>query len=317
MARVKSAHRLRFAGPRTHEAHARELLVDALQPALWDRVLEIEPRPFAAVGAVQQRAAAELLADFADLKSTWMLGHSRAVAQRVRAAALAVGATPEEQQRLETAALVHDLGRVAVSNALWDKPGAYTRGEWKLVRTHAFHTDRIVALISGVIGEVSGLASLAHERLDASGYHRGLAAAGLNKWARLLAAADVAQALSEARPHRAAFPRDAAAKLLRELAAQGGWCARATDVILAADGGAVETRSAATSIVDAADESMAAVGKERPTWGLRPCSRQWQRARLFGRRSDVASASSSRLKVSQPDPRWLPGACAASAARRS
>lgn len=64
-------------------ADAETLLADAMAPSLWDRVLDVEPRPVARVGASQQRAVAELLADFADLKSTWTLGHSRGVAARV------------------------------------------------------------------------------------------------------------------------------------------------------------------------------------------------------------------------------------------
>jgi HD-GYP domain-containing protein (c-di-GMP phosphodiesterase class II)/predicted DNA-binding protein (UPF0251 family) len=192
------------------------------------------------VGASQQRAAAELLADFADLKSTWTLGHSRGVAARAVRGAEVLGATDEERARLEVAALVHDIGRVAVSNALWDKPGRLGRGELEQVRTHAFHTDRIVASIGGAIGDVANLASIAHERLDASGYHRGLAASGLSKWSRLLAAADVAQALSEARPHRPAFSTEDANSTLRQLAKGGALCPRAVDAVLSSSAGATK-----------------------------------------------------------------------------
>jgi len=217
------------------------MLADATAPSLWDRVLEAEPRPFARVGASQQRAMAELLADFADLKSTWTLGHSRGVAARALRGAEALGATDEERARVEIAALVHDIGRVAVSNALWDKPGPLGPGEMEQVRTHAFHTDRIVASIGGAIGEVAGLASCTHERLDGSGYHRGLPASGLSKWTRLVAAADVAQALSEARPHRPALPPESAHKTLRGLAQSGALCPRAVESVLASSGGAGPT----------------------------------------------------------------------------
>jgi HD-GYP domain-containing protein (c-di-GMP phosphodiesterase class II) len=213
------------------------MLADAMAPSLWDRVLEVEPRPVARVGALEQRAAAELLADFADLKSTWTLGHSRGVAARVVRGAEALGAREADRARLEVAGLVHDIGRLAVSNALWDKPGALGRGEMKQVRTHAFHTDRIVATIGGAIGDVAGLASAAHERVDGSGYHRGLASSSLTKWSRLVAASDVAQALSEARPHRPAFSEADAQKTLRDLGDRGALCPRAVDALLASTGG--------------------------------------------------------------------------------
>jgi DNA-binding CsgD family transcriptional regulator len=211
---------------------AEALLDGAMAPSLWDRILELEPRPFAHVGPAQQRTAAELLADFADLKSTWTLGHSRGVAARALRGAEALGASDEERGRLEIAALVHDIGRVAISNALWDKPGPLKAGEMELVRTHAFHTDRIARSIGGAIGDVAGLASVAHERLDGSGYHRGLAAAGLSKWTRLVAAADIAQALSEGRPHRPAYSKEAAERMLRDLAKDGALCPRAVDAVL-------------------------------------------------------------------------------------
>jgi HD-GYP domain-containing protein (c-di-GMP phosphodiesterase class II)/DNA-binding CsgD family transcriptional regulator len=212
------------------------MLADALAPSLWDRVLEVEPRPVALVGASQRRAVAELLGDFADLKSTWTLGHSRGVAARVTRGADVLGATPEERDRLEIAALVHDIGRIAVSNALWDKPGPLGRGEMEQVHTHSFHTDRIVASIGGAIGDVAGLASVAHERLDGSGYYRGLAASGLSKWRRLLAAADVAQALSEARPHRSALSPTDADWTLRDLVERGALCPRAVDAVRTSPG---------------------------------------------------------------------------------
>jgi HD-GYP domain-containing protein (c-di-GMP phosphodiesterase class II) len=216
---------------------ADRILDGAMEPSLWDRVLEAEPRPVARVGALQQRVVAELLADFADLKSTFTLGHSRGVAARVVRGAEALGATVEERAKLEIAGLVHDVGRAAVSNAVWDRPGPLGRGEMDQVRTHAFHTDRIVASIGGAIGDVAGLASVAHERLDGRGYHRGLAGPALSKWTRLLAAADVAQALSEDRPHRPALEKAAAERPLRELCDRGELCPRAVDAILGSSEG--------------------------------------------------------------------------------
>jgi HD-GYP domain-containing protein (c-di-GMP phosphodiesterase class II) len=94
---------------------------------------------------VPQRVA---LADFADLKSTWTLGHSRGVVARALRAGSALGASEDELRQLEIAALVHDIGRVAVSNAVWDKLGPLGRGEREQVQSHAFHNDHIAAAIS-------------------------------------------------------------------------------------------------------------------------------------------------------------------------
>jgi HD-GYP domain-containing protein (c-di-GMP phosphodiesterase class II) len=219
------------------------LLADAMTPSAWERVLEVEPRPFAHVAASQRRVIAELLADFADLKSTFTLGHSRGVAARAVQAAGSLGASDEERADVEVAALVHDIGRVAVSNAIWDKPGSLGHGEMEQVRTHAYHTDRIVAAIGGAIGEAAPLASMAHERLDGSGYHRGLRSSSLSKWTRVLAAADVAQALSEPRPHRPALSPEQANETLRDLAKSGVLCPRAVDAVLGASTGGASPRT--------------------------------------------------------------------------
>lgn len=212
--------------------NAGALLADAMSPSPWDRVLEIEPRPLAHVGPAQRRAVAELLADFADLKSTWKLGHSRGVAARALKAAQELGATEEELAQLELAALMHDVGCVAVSNALWDKTDPLLPGELEQIRTHTFHTDRIVSAIGGGIGSVAALASVAHERVDGSGYHRRLGTSALSKWSRVLAAADVAQALSEGRPHRTALTDGEAERTLRALARRGSLCPRAVEAVL-------------------------------------------------------------------------------------
>ncbi|MFO0548121.1 MAG: HD domain-containing phosphohydrolase [Polyangiaceae bacterium] len=221
---------------------ANSLLQDALAPSVWDRVLEVEPEPVAYVGVTQQKAMAELLADFADLKSTFTLGHSRGVAARAVHGALALGANEQERGQLEIAALIHDIGRVAISNAIWDKPGPLARGEMEEVRTHSFHTDRIVSSIGGAIGEVAELASALHERLDGSGYHRRLSGPGVTKWVRVLAAADVAQALAEARPHRPALTTAEATATMRELVARGALCPRAVDAVLGASEGRARRR---------------------------------------------------------------------------
>jgi DNA-binding NarL/FixJ family response regulator len=94
-----------------------------------------------------------------------------------------------------------------------------------------------VAAIGGAIGDVAALASVAHERVDGSGYHRGLAGSACSRWTRLLAAADVAQALSESRPHRPALGEAAATQTLRELARDGALCPRAVDAVLGSRAG--------------------------------------------------------------------------------
>jgi DNA-binding CsgD family transcriptional regulator len=102
---------------------------------------------------------------------------------------------------LRRAALVHDLGRLGVSNAIWDKPAALTPPEWERVRLHPYLTERMLAS-SSALAPLGALAAQHHERCDGSGYPRGQSADVLSPEARILAAADAYRAMLEPRPHR-------------------------------------------------------------------------------------------------------------------
>jgi HD-GYP domain-containing protein (c-di-GMP phosphodiesterase class II) len=132
-----------------------------------------------------------------------------ATAKRLRLGAEAV-------VKLELAGLLHDLGRVAVSSSIWEKPGPLTSAESEQVRLHPYRSERILAG-SEALRPLASLAGMHHERLDGSGYHRGCQARELSASARVLAAADAYQAMTQARPHRTALsPERAAQELGRE-----------------------------------------------------------------------------------------------------
>lgn len=183
--------------------------------SIWDDVLDAEPSPRITVGPGGIDDLAMGFADFVDLKSPYFLGHSSGVARVAAAAAQRVGMPAAETKLLERAALLHDLGRVAVPNAVWDKRGPLSPSEWEQVRLHAYRGERILTAASA-LAPLGRLAGLHHERLDGSGYHRGVSGSTLDLSARILAAADVFQALTEPRPHRPAFDHAAAAGVLED-----------------------------------------------------------------------------------------------------
>src|SRR5918994_873583 len=113
------------------------------------------------------------------------------------------------------AALVHDLGRVAIGARTWQKPEPLSADEWEQVRLHPYHTERALSR-SPFLSALASVADAHHERLDGSGYHRGSAGAALSMPARLLAAADVYHAMCEPRPHREATGPGRAAEILGE-----------------------------------------------------------------------------------------------------
>jgi len=205
--------------PRVVEAFAdcaRELLDGLAEESSWDAVIAAEPGLAKALAGDRLDAALEAVADFADLKSPWFTGHSRGVARLAAAAAREAGLPAGAVTELRRAALLHDLGRTGVPNTIWDKPGPLTDAEWERVRLHPYLTDRMLANVEA-LAPARQLAARHHERLDGSGYPRGLTAAALTPADRILAAADVWHALTEPRPYRPArSPAEAAAELRAE-----------------------------------------------------------------------------------------------------
>lgn len=162
-------------------------------------------------------AVAEAFSSLADLKATHLHGHSSGVARLASRAAELVGEDATAITNIRRAALLHDLGRVAIPTGIWERPGRLTSTEWELVRLHAYQTERILAR-STALAPLGRIAGLHHERLDGSGYHRGCRAVDQDRAARILAAADMYHALIEVRPHRPAHSADAAARVTRDAA---------------------------------------------------------------------------------------------------
>jgi putative nucleotidyltransferase with HDIG domain len=194
----------RAVGPRTLER------LEADDP--WRAVLEAEPEPVRRIPAERLDRIAEAFADMVDLKSSFTLGHSSGVAEVARAAADRLGL--HDPAAVRRAALFHDLGRTAVATGIWEKPGPLTTSEWEQVRLHPYQTERILAR-SDALSPIARIAGMHHERQDGSGYHHGASAAEVPVEARVLAAADVHQALRQDRPHRRAHDAERAADVLQ------------------------------------------------------------------------------------------------------
>src|SRR6478609_5063263 len=185
--------------------------------------------------------AACAMARFIDVKSPYMLGHSRGVADLASTAGEQLGLGEAEVRTLRRAGLVHGFGRLGVSNSIWDKRGPLGAGEWERVRIHPYFTERMLQQ-SPALAPLGQMAVQLRERLDGSGYPRGLPANAIGRPARILAAADVYQAMCEPRPHRdARAPADAAAQLRDEVRA-GRLDGDAAEAVLSAAGHRVRRR---------------------------------------------------------------------------
>jgi DNA-binding CsgD family transcriptional regulator len=213
-----------------------ELAFEGLDaPSVWELALLAEPGPQPVVGEDRLDACLSAMADFADLKSMWTVGHSRGVAALAEAAAVQTGLAPADVVLLRRAALVHDIGRVAVPVNVWAKPGPLTRDEREQVRLHAYHSERVLDVSAG-LRPLARLAGSHGERCDGTGYHRGSRSGDLTPAAWLLAVADCYQAMREPRSYRPArSEEDAADELCREADA-GRLPSDAVKAVLAAAG---------------------------------------------------------------------------------
>jgi HD-GYP domain-containing protein (c-di-GMP phosphodiesterase class II) len=178
-----------------------ELLAEAAAHDPRDWILEIEPGPVVERESAALPGLARAFGDVADLKTPYTHGHSSAVARLASAAADRLRLDRATHAQLELAALLHDLGRVGVSNAVWEKPAPLTAAEWEQVRMHPYYSERILATSRG-LEPIAPIAGMHHERLDGSGYHRGCRGRDIPPACRVLAAADAFQAMTQARPHR-------------------------------------------------------------------------------------------------------------------
>jgi len=206
-----------------------------------------------------ERALAAM-GDFADLISSYFIGHSAAVAQLAGAAAARLDLAPRDVVAVRRAALVHDLGRVAVGTSVWNKPTALTADEWEHVRLHAYHTERVLSR-SPALAKLGSIAGAHHERLDGSGYHRGATAPSLAMPARLVAVADAYRTMIEPRPHRAAKSPEEAARALAEAASAGRIDPDAVAAVLAAAGAPVPKIARPAGLTDREAQVISMVAK--------------------------------------------------------
>jgi putative nucleotidyltransferase with HDIG domain len=163
---------------------------------------------------------AEAFARVIDAKSPFTARHSQRVAEIAEAIAAVLGFDAEDRRTLRRAALLHDIGKLAISNRILDKPGKLSEEEFRAIQTHPVHTLAILRR-APCFAPLADLAANHHEKLDGSGYPRSLSAAELDLPMRVLAVADVYEALTADRPYRGPLaPAQALAIIDREVPAR-------------------------------------------------------------------------------------------------
>lgn len=184
--------------------------------SLWAKVIADDPRPYvlrmepgAALPATPDRidSLCHAFAQVIDAKSPYTFNHSVGVAETAVRIAEGMALAPSTVHMIRRAGLLHDIGKLSVSNAILEKPGKLTEEEWRIVRLHPVYTRVVLKIISG-FENLAFVAAAHHERLDGTGYPDRIGADQMPLTARIVAAADVYQALTEKRPYRESLPHE-------------------------------------------------------------------------------------------------------------
>jgi putative nucleotidyltransferase with HDIG domain len=176
-------------------------------PNAREHVLSMEPGVALAASPERIDSICQAFAQVIDAKSPYTFHHSVGVAEAASAIAEQMCLAPPSCTLVRRAALLHDIGKLSVSNAILEKPDKLTAEEWAIMRMHPAYTRTILANIRG-FDQLAYVAGAHHERLDGTGYPEGLRAESMSIPARIIAVADVYQALTEKRPYRESLPLD-------------------------------------------------------------------------------------------------------------
>jgi HD-GYP domain-containing protein (c-di-GMP phosphodiesterase class II) len=149
-------------------------------------------------------AVAAAFGEVVDSKSPYTAGHSGRVALYTDLMAADLGLSAARRRWLYRGALLHDLGKLGVSNAILDKAGKLDASEWEAVKKHAVYTEQILERIPQ-FAELAVVSAAHHERLDGKGYPRGIGAEQICLETRIITTADIFDALTAKRPYRAAL----------------------------------------------------------------------------------------------------------------
>jgi HD-GYP domain-containing protein (c-di-GMP phosphodiesterase class II) len=193
-----------------------------LEPHHLQRALDavLAPLDEARVGFDELRNIAEIFAGVVDYKSRFTQEHSRGVASLASLLGRLEGLATRDSQLLEVAGLLHDIGKLRLPDAILDKPGRLSRSEAAAVTRHPFETHAILSRVS-CLPELAPWASQHHETLKGDGYPFRLAGDAISTPARIVAVADVTQALVQDRPYRSALPERRVLEALRRMARLG------------------------------------------------------------------------------------------------
>jgi putative nucleotidyltransferase with HDIG domain len=160
------------------------------------------------------RGTVMVLSDVVDAEDSYTASHCRSVVELAAAVADELGMRYEKRQELEIAALLHDVGKIAIPNEILNKPAKLTDEEFALMKTHTIEGQALLDRVGGRLAKVGAVVRSCHERWDGRGYPDGLIGDQIPEAARIVFCCDAYSAMTTDRPYRKAMsPEDAVAEL--------------------------------------------------------------------------------------------------------
>jgi len=172
-----------------------------------------------------------LLSRVIDFRSRFTATHSAGVAKTAEKLAELAGFSQDECRMMLVAGYLHDLGKLAIPDAVLEKPGKLDQREFNVIRSHTFFTYQLLGRIKG-FETINKWASFHHERLDGKGYPFHLKGESIPVGSRIMAVADIFTAITEPRPYREGMGRDQRIHVLRSMAGSGAICSRTVATVL-------------------------------------------------------------------------------------
>jgi HD-GYP domain-containing protein (c-di-GMP phosphodiesterase class II) len=203
----------------TESAADQAAMLLSIGPLVW--LLEILSRDrrerYAAALELQRayRGTVMLLSDVVEFDDQYTADHSRSVVDLVHATADHLGVDPSRRQELEFAALLHDVGKIAIPKEILNKPAALTEAEFEVMKSHTIEGQFMLDRVGGLLGRVGEIVRSCHERWDGTGYPDGLRGEEIPLESRIVFAADAWNAMTTDRPYRPALSRDHALEEIR------------------------------------------------------------------------------------------------------
>lgn len=216
----KGVYHPTVAGLFLEVSNREEFWLDLVNPRLYSHLLDRGPLSNREIECPEVSSITELFGQVIDFRSHYTATHTTGVSTSAQEIARHIGFTEKELEKMKMAGNLHDLGKLAVSNCILEKPGRLTQDEFAIMKQHTYYTYTLLNSIKG-LKEVAEWSAFHHEKLDGSGYPFHLKAECLSLGSRIMMVADIFTACAEVRPYRTGMVKEQVIAIVKRQGSAG------------------------------------------------------------------------------------------------